>query len=173
MLFRSEYDEARREAQALLEAAPEDPEAIALNADALWAAGLFQEAEEGYQKALRLSSSLPRGHHGLAKSLAARSRLSDALAEAQSALRSAPRDLEFHHTVGAIYERMHKFEEAVGSYTNYMNLLPNRDRSDQAAWSRFEIRFLRSFGDQEPFQDRKSTRLNSSHVSESRMPSSA
>lgn len=148
----AEYDIARTEAAALLEAAPEDPEAIALNADALWASGLFQEAEAGYRQALAIAPALPRGHHGLAKSLAAKSQLDDALTEAQAALRSAPRDLELHHTVGAIYERMHKFEEAIGSYTNYMNLLPNRDRSDQAIWSRFEIKFLQSFGDHDPFQ---------------------
>jgi tetratricopeptide (TPR) repeat protein len=148
----AEYDIARTEAEALLKAAPQDPEAIALNADALWAAGLFPEAEAGYRQALAVSPALPRGHHGLAKSLAAKSQLDEALAEAQSALRSAPRDLELHHTVGAIYERMHRFDEAIGSYTNYMNLLPNRDRSDQATWSRFEIKFLQSFGDREPYQ---------------------
>ena len=148
----AEYDLARREALALLDSAPEDPEAIALNADATWAAGLFEEAEVGYRRALALSPSLPRGHHGLAKSLAARGLLDDALVEAQGALRSAPRDLELHHTVGSIYERMHKFDEAIGSYTNYTNLLPNRDRSDQAIWSRFEIKFLQSFSGREPFQ---------------------
>ena len=47
--------------------------------------------------------------------------------EAQAALRLSPRDLEIHHTVGAIYERMHKYEEAAGAFSNYVNLLPNKD----------------------------------------------
>ena len=33
-----------------------------------------------------------------------------------------------------------------GAYSNYVNLLPNKDRSEKADWSRAEIRFLRSFG---------------------------
>ena len=75
-----------------------------------------------------------------------------AIASTQAALRLSPRDLEIHHTVGTIYERMHKYEEAAGAYTNYVNLLPNKDRSEKADWSRAEIRFLRSFGQRVPFE---------------------
>src|SRR3954470_16897007 len=88
----------------------------------------------------------------MARALAARSRLDEAMAEAQAALRLAPRDLEVHHTVGAIYERMHKFEEAAGAYSNYVNLLPNKDHSEKADWSRSEIKFLRSFGQRVPYE---------------------
>jgi predicted aspartyl protease len=63
-----------------------------------------------------------------------------------------PRDLELHHTVGSIYERMHKYEEAADAYSNYVNLLPNKDNSNKANWSRAEIRFLRSFGQRVPFE---------------------
>jgi predicted aspartyl protease len=73
------------------------------------------------------------------------------MSEAQEALRLSPRDMEVHHTVGAIYERMHKYEEAAGAYSNYVNLLPNKDKSDKAEWARAEIRFLRSFGQRLPF----------------------
>jgi tetratricopeptide (TPR) repeat protein len=93
-----------------------------------------------------------RGHHGIARALAARSRLPEAMDEAQAALRLAPRDLEIHHTVGAIYERMHKYEEAAGAFSNYVNLLPNKDHSEKADWSRSEIKFLRSFGQRVPFE---------------------
>jgi predicted aspartyl protease len=64
----------------------------------------------------------------------------------------APRDLEIHHTVGAIYERMHKYEEAAAAYGNYVNLLPNKDTSEKAIWSRAEIGFLRSFRQRIPFE---------------------
>src|SRR5438876_7008685 len=87
----------------------------------------------------------PRGRHGVARSLAARSHLEEALGEAQAALRLSPRDLEIHHTVGTVYERMHKYEEAAAAYSNYVNLLPNKDKSDKAEWARAEIRFLRSY----------------------------
>jgi Flp pilus assembly protein TadD len=50
--------------------------------------------------------------HGMARSLLARNQLDEAMNQAQAALKLSPRDLEIHHTVGAIYERMHKFEEA-------------------------------------------------------------
>lgn len=147
----AEFDLARREAERLVEASPQSPEAIALYADALWASGLFEEAEARYEDALRQAPNLARGRHGLALALAARGRLGDAMTEAQAALRLEPRDLELHHTVGTIYERMHKYEEAASAYSNYVNLLPNKDHSEKADWSRSEIKFLRSFGQRVPF----------------------
>jgi tetratricopeptide (TPR) repeat protein len=148
----AEFDLARAEAEKLVAAAPKSPEAIALHADALWSAGLFDEAEARYKDALTLAPDLARGHHGLARSFAAQSRLAEALEQAQSALRLAPRDLEIHHTVGSIYERMHKYEEAAAAFSNYVNLLPNKDHSEKADWSRSEIKFLRSFGQRVPFE---------------------
>jgi len=147
----AEFDLARTEAEKLVASAPTSPDAIALHADALWTAGLFQQAEARYKDALALQPDLARGHHGMARAYAAQSKLEEAMEEAQIALRSAPRDLEIHHTVGAIYERMHKFEEAAGAYSNYVNLLPNKDHSEKADWSRSEIKFLRSFGQRVPF----------------------
>ena len=70
-----------------------------------------------YRDALAIAPELARGHHGMARALAARSQLDEAMDEAQAALRLSPRDLEIHHTVGAIYERMHKYEEAAGAFT--------------------------------------------------------
>ncbi len=148
----AEFGLARREAEALATASPSAPEAMALYADALWASGLFQEAETLYKDALAVAPDLARGRHGMARALAARSQLGLAMDEAQTALRYAPRDLELHHTVGTIYERMRRYEEAAGAYTNYVNLLPNKDHSEKADWSRSEIRFLRSFGQRVPFE---------------------
>jgi tetratricopeptide (TPR) repeat protein len=148
----AEFDVARTAALQLVKGAPADPEAATLYGDALWAAGLFEEAEDQYRLALKTTPDLSRGHHGMARALAARSRLDEAMDEAQTAIRLSPRDLELHHTVGAIYERMHKYEEAAASFTNYVNLLPQKDTSDTAAWSRAEIKFLRSFGQRVPFQ---------------------
>src|SRR6185295_8887501 len=147
----AEFVLARTEADELVKMAPRSPEVLALYADALWAAGLFEQAEEKYRDALSLAPDLARGRHGMARSLMARTKLDEAMNEAQAALRLSPRDLEIHHTVGAIYERMHKYEEAAAAYSNYVNLLPNKDKSDKAEWARAEIRFLRSFGQRLPF----------------------
>ena len=148
----AEFDLARLEGEKLFKADPKGPDSMTLYGDALWSSGLFQEAENQYKNALAAAPELARGHHGMAKSLAARSRLAEAMNEAQAALRLSPRDLEIHHTVGTIYERQHKYEEAAAAYSNYVNLLPNKDHSEKADWSRQEIRFLRSFGQRVPFE---------------------
>jgi predicted aspartyl protease/Flp pilus assembly protein TadD len=148
----AEFDLARQEAEKLYKADPKRPDSMTLYGDAMWSMGLFEEAESLYRDALATAPSLARGHHGMAKSLAARSHLDEAMNEAQAALQLSPRDLEIHHTVGAIFERMHKYEEAAGAYSNYVNLLPNKDHSEKADWSRAEIRFLRSFGQRVPFE---------------------
>src|SRR5262252_76305 len=148
----AEFDLARIEAEKLFQADSKSPDSMTLYGDALWSMGLFQEAEQKYKDALAAAPELARGHHGMAKALAARSHLDEAMNEAQLALRLSPRDLEIHHTVGTIYERLHKFEEAAVAYSNYVNLLPNKDHSEKADWSRAEIRFLRSFGQRVPFE---------------------
>ena len=153
----AEFGLARVEAEKLHKSDPKGPDATALYADALWSSGLFQEAESGYRDALAAAPELARGRHGVARSLAARSRLEEALGEAQAALRLSPRDLEIHHTVGTIFERMHKYEEAAAAFSNYVNLLPNKDKSEKADWSRAEIRFLRSFGQRTPFESEPGT----------------
>lgn len=145
-----EFLDAQKEAQTLKQQAPTDPEVLTVHADALWSAGLFDEAHEEFKDALALSPELSRGHHGLARALASQNKLDEALNEAQAALKLAPRDEEVHHTVGTIFERMRRYEQAAAAYGNYVNLLPNKDRSDKASWSRSQIRFLRSFGEREP-----------------------
>ncbi len=147
----AEFDLARTEADALVKMAPRSPEVLSLYGDSLWANGLFEQAEQSYRDALSLAPELARGRHGMARSLMARTKLDEAMNEAQAALRLSPRDLEIHHTVGAIYERMHKYEEAAAAYGNYINLLPNKDKSEKAEWARAEVRFLRSFGQRLPF----------------------
>ena len=148
----AEFGLARVEAEKLYKADPTGPAAMTLYGDALWSSGLFEEAEIKYRDALAVEPALARGHHGMAKALAARGRLNDAMDSVQAALRLSPRDLEIHHTVGTVYERQHKYEEAAAAYSNYVNLLPNKDRSEKADWSRAEIRFLRSFGQRVPFE---------------------
>jgi predicted aspartyl protease len=119
-------------------------------ADAVWSAGLFDEAEDAWRQALAIAPESPRARHGSARALASHSKLDEALVEAQAALKLAPRDGEIYHTVGSIYERMGRFEQAAAAYTDYINLLPNKDRSEKASWSRSQVRFLKSFGEKQP-----------------------
>jgi tetratricopeptide (TPR) repeat protein len=145
------FREALADARTLRQAHPSDATTAAAEGDALWANGLFEEAEAAYDASLKTNPAQSRGRHGRARSLAARSRLPEAIADAQEALRLNPRDAEVHYTVGAIYERMHSFDEAAAAFGNYVNLLPNRDRSEKAAWARAAIRFLESFSGKTPF----------------------
>ena len=151
MLRLARFADARVEADAALAEAPDDPEAIAMYGDTLWAAGLFDEAEQIFLDVLARDPSVARGHHGRGKSLMSLNKLEAALEAAQRALALSPRDGEFHHTVGTIYKRMHRYEEAAVAFGNYVNLLPNKDQSQRAAWSRAQIRFLRSLGRRVPF----------------------
>jgi tetratricopeptide (TPR) repeat protein/predicted aspartyl protease len=148
----AEFERAREEAEKLIQENPRAPESMALYADALWASGLFEQAESEYRDALTADPDMPRGLHGMALSLAARGRLDEAMVNAQEAMRLAPRDLEILHTVGSIFERQHKYDDAAAAYSNYVNLLPNKDTSYQASWSRAEIRFLQSFSGRVPFE---------------------
>jgi tetratricopeptide (TPR) repeat protein len=148
----AEFAGAYDDAQVLIDLSPRDPEAVTLFGDALWALGRFQDSEQRFEEALSLNPESSRARHGRARSLASRSRLDQALDEAQAALRLAPRDGEIHHTVGTIYERMRRYEEAANAYGSYVNLLPNKDRSVKAAWSRAEVEFLRAFKSRVPFE---------------------
>lgn len=148
----ADFTGAFGDAEALVALSPDDAEAMALHADALWALGRFQQSETEFRQALALNPESSRARHGYARSLASRSRLEQALDEAQAALRLAPRDGEIHHTVGEIYQRMNRFGEAANAFASYINLLPNKDRSVKAQWSRAELDFLRGFGDNVPLE---------------------
>jgi predicted aspartyl protease/Flp pilus assembly protein TadD len=145
LLRTGDFAAARDEAQQLVAANAGDASALALLADTLWASGLFDEAEAAYDTALKTDAAEPRAHHGRARMLTARSRLDEALIESQEAVRLAPREAEYHHDTGVIYERQHRYDEAAAAFGDYVNLLPNKDRSDKAAWTRAEIRFLDAF----------------------------
>ena len=141
----AEFGLARQEAEKLTGSAVPDADALALLGDALWSNGLFDEADNAYERALTIAPNFPRARFGKAKSLATRSRLQEALDEALAASAAAPRDGEIHAAIGDIYERLNRYDEAVVAYNNYINLLPNKDRSDKAAWARAQVDFLAAF----------------------------
>jgi predicted aspartyl protease/Flp pilus assembly protein TadD len=124
----------------------------AMRGDALWSMGRFEEGEALYDAAFAADPQQPRARHGRARSLAARSHPEEGLAEVQEAVRLNPREPEFHHTLATIFERLRRFDDAADALARYIDLLPNRDRSEKAAWARAEIRFFQSFKGREPFE---------------------
>ena len=151
-LRRGSFQDAHHDASALRVRYPDSPEVAAVHGDALWAFGRFDEAEAAYAAALEVDPLQARARHGRARGLAARSRLEEGVREAQESLRLNPRDPDVHYTLGAIHVRLHRFEEAALAFRSYVNLLPNRDTSEKAAWARAEIRFLDSFKGRTPVE---------------------
>ena len=149
----AEFTRALWESEYLHGVAPQDHAVLALTGDAQWAAGLFDEAEQVYRDVLVLDPESGRARHGLAKSLATRSRYDEALDWAEAALEVSPDRAVFHHTLGSIYRLMHRFPEAADAYEHYVDLLAAQNaNTEKANWARAEVRFLRSFGDRPAIQ---------------------
>ena len=140
-----------REAAEPLRTLP-DADSVATYGDALWASGRFEEADAAYQQALTIAPASARAQYGRARSLAAFSRLPEALDGALTAAAVAPRDGEIHALIGELYERMQRYDEAADALRNYINLLPNKERSQQATWARAQADFLESFAGVTPVE---------------------
>ncbi len=160
LLRLGDFQPALREATELRALSPQEAEALALYGDALWAAGLFEESDVAYRDALALDPRTARAHHGRGRSLMAQSRLDAATDEVLAAIRLAPEEPEYHYTLGTILERQRRFEDAAAAIVNYVNLLPNRDVSDKAAWAKAQVRFLRSFEGRRPFEMERGDELH-------------
>jgi tetratricopeptide (TPR) repeat protein len=140
---------ARTEADALKAAATNDVDALTLHADTLWGQALFDEAEVAYRDALERHPLSPRARFGVARSLASRGALPEALTEALAASTAAPRDPEILVLVGEIYERLYRYEEAAQTYEAYVEELPRRLRGGNEVAS-LKVRFLKSFRGRTP-----------------------
>jgi predicted aspartyl protease/Flp pilus assembly protein TadD len=129
-----------------------DPATLALAGDALWASGRFDDGEKAYRDAVSLAPDSARARHGLAKALASTGQYEPALNELYAALREAPRESDLRHTLGSIYERMHRYGDAAAAYTQYLDTLKGADRYERSQWARTHIAFLRSFDGLVPFE---------------------
>jgi cytochrome c-type biogenesis protein CcmH/NrfG len=141
----AEFGIARAEAQTLRVQPGADAETLALFGDALWAFGLFDDADRAYMEAAQREPGSSRAQFGRARTLAALNKVDQALDAALTASAAAPRDGEIHALIGDLYERLYRYDQAANAYTSYINLLPNKDRSEKAAWSRAQVQFLESF----------------------------
>ena len=156
----AEFTRAQQEAEYLRGLAPGDPEALALTGNALWSAGLFDEAEQVYRDVLSIDPGSGAGRNGLAKSLATRHRDDEALDWVEAALEVSGDSAVFHHTLGLIYQRMHRFPEAADAFERYVDLLPANTSAAKRSWARADVQFLRSFGDRPVFQISEPGRLH-------------
>ena len=147
----AEFTRAFQEAVFLDDLQPADPDIRTLQADAFWAAGLFDEAEGMYRDILSAHPSSASARHGLARSLTASNRPAEALVEVQAAIAAGSRP-EYHHTLGSIYRKLRRFPEAAAALERYADTLPNVSQNRRTEWARSEALLLRSFGDEQPFE---------------------
>jgi predicted aspartyl protease len=145
----AEFDIAAREARLLAEQSGADDEALALHGDALWGMGLFDEAETAYTRGLEQNAHAPRARFGLARALATRSRLAEALAQVSEAQAGDPADPDPYALTGAIHERLNQFAAAADAYAAYAVRVPVNEPTP-AATARARVEFLRSFGSRVP-----------------------
>jgi predicted aspartyl protease/Flp pilus assembly protein TadD len=148
----AEFGRALEQADELRSLAPEDHEALTLHADAQWSAGLFDEAERGYQEGLAREPGSARARFGVARSLAETGRLDEALDAALAASAAAPRDRDVQGLVAEIHQRRGEYLPAAVAFRRYVDLLPSQDRSDKVAWARAQAEFFESFGDRTPLE---------------------
>lgn len=153
LLRASEFRRARDVAADVVTVAGRDPEVLALEGDAMWAAGQFDEAEARYQEAISLAPALPRARSGLAKGMLSRSQLDEGLETALAALNSAPQEPDMYPTLVHAYQRLRRYQDAATTLAAYINLLPFKDNSDVTIWARQQVRFMRAFGDDQPLED--------------------
>ena len=146
------FQKARTAAEVLLEERPSDAFALSVYGDAMWSAGLFDEAERGYQLALTIQPEQARGHNGAARVLSAQGRYDQALQHSLQAVRLDPREADFHHTLGNVYERLGRYDHAATALGSFINLLPKGMSDSRALWASAELKFLTSFGSKVPYE---------------------
>jgi Flp pilus assembly protein TadD/predicted aspartyl protease len=146
------FQKARTAAEVLREEQPSDALALAVYGDAMWSAGLFDEAERGYQEALAIQPAEARGHNGASRVLSARGRYDQALEHSLQAVRLDPREADFHHTLGNVYERLGRYDHGATALASFINLLPKGLSDSRAAWAAAELKFLTSFGTKMPYE---------------------
>ena len=149
LLHVAEFSRAQTEAELLNSLAPTDPTARSLYADALWALGLFPEAEQVYEEIIATTPDTPAARHGYGRGVAAQGRLEEARVEVEAAIAGDDR-AEFFHTLGTIHRRERRYDAAADAFDEYIARLSLDRQAEKIEWARAEVRFLRSFGNRQP-----------------------
>lgn len=151
LLRMSLYREAAREGAALATRDGHVAAAVSVYGDALWASGLFDEAEQRYDAALTLDPADPTALHGRGRALAAQRDFAPARAAVQRAIDIAPAEAAYHYTLAAIDEDTRQFPRAAAALERYLDLLPSRN-TEMAEWAAAQATFLRGFGSRVPYE---------------------
>jgi predicted aspartyl protease/Flp pilus assembly protein TadD len=144
----SSFQIAHQEAEAL-RATTTDADAFTLYGDALWADGLFDEADNAYRAAREQFPDAPRARYGIARSLMSRGQLDEALKEGLVASTALPNDPEVLVMLAQLYERLFRFDDAMQVYERYVKLLPSRIRSNSEA-AALKVKLLKDFHGRKP-----------------------
>ena len=148
----AEFNRAHKEAVFLSSLQPDDPDVQALVAEAHWSAGLFEEADQIYQRIIDSYPMHSAARHGLARSFLGQNQLEAALREIEIALVNEDANPDVYHTLGSIFRRKNQYSDAADAYENYIKSLPVVNRDRRAQWVRSQIEFLRSFGGLVPLE---------------------
>jgi tetratricopeptide (TPR) repeat protein len=140
------------EAASLVESAPQNPRAIAVLGDALWAAGRFTEAEAAYEKAIGIDPTDSRARHGRGRGLAARGRLAEGLADIEAAVAVDPREEAYLYSMSEVLEQLRRFPEAADALDHYRDVMPDKKQNNSARWALAQAALLRGFGKMTPFE---------------------
>ncbi len=146
------YIDARVSGAAIASAHPTQPEALALYGDGLWGAGLFQEAEAQYTRALELDGQNVRARHGRGRSLLTQNQFDAAMADLKFATQTEPREATYWASLATAYEQGRKYDEAIATLGRYVELLPKLADDPIMLAARAQVDFLRSFRARVPLE---------------------
>lgn len=112
---------AKRRAADLL---PNDAEAHGNLANTLVAQGLFEEARQCFERALRLDDGYVEVHFNFANALAEMHQWAEAEAEYRRACELAPEWADAHSNLGFLLKQQGRLEEAAASYARALSVAP-------------------------------------------------
>ena len=146
------FKDGAREGADVAARDPQNPAAVSIHADSLWAYGLFFDAEDRYAEALTINPQDPGALHGRGRSLAAQRRFDEAMADVTRAISLNPTEPAYQYTLASIYEQTHHFMEASAALQRYIELLPKRDDTDLVKWAKTQAKFLATFKNKAPLE---------------------
>lgn len=126
LLDLNDYKKALQEIADARVSRPVYPEASAVEGRIYRYAAFWDDATASFRRAIREAHGLqPEAHTGLALLLEERGRNEEAAAEFRTALvQLSDTEPVIYQLLGAVYEKMEKYKEAVEAYEKYLQLAP-------------------------------------------------